>query len=269
MKRLMILPVLRVASGSISRSVLAGSAPATAPTPAPAAVLQRMDGFLPLSWDEKNGKLMLEISRFGEEMIYQVSLPAGVGSNPLGLDRGELGQTHIIRFDRVGPRVLMVEPNYKYRAITSDPAERHAVEDSFAQSILAGFKVESMNGNTVTVDATDFFLSDGHNVARRLRDAQQGSYSLDRNRSALYLPRTKSFPRNTEVEATLTFVTSDKPGALISGVTPVPDVVTIREHHSFVSLPEPGYKPRRVDPRVGMFGVEIYDYASPFTGPLE
>src|SRR6266849_4045278 len=144
MKRLMILPVLRVASGSISRSVLAGSAPATAPTPAPAAVLQRMDGFLPLSWDEKNGKLMLEISRFGEEMIYQVSLPAGVGSNPLGLDRGELGQTHIIRFDRVGPRVLMVEPNYKYRAITSDPAERHAVEDSFAQSILAGFKVGSI-----------------------------------------------------------------------------------------------------------------------------
>ena len=230
---------------------------------------QRQDGFIPITWDEQNGKLMMEISRFGEEMIYQVSLPAGVGSNPLGLDRGELGQTHIIRFERVGPRVLMVEPNYRYRAISSDASERRAVEDSFAQSILAGFRVESVNGTAVTVDATEFFLSDVHGVIRRLRDAQQGSYSLDKNRSAIFLPRTKSFPRNTEVEATLTFTTNDKPGALVSGVTPVPDVVTVREHHSFVALPEPGYKPRRLDPRVGMFGIEVYDYASPFTDPLE
>jgi len=251
----------------LAASCASQPAPATAPAPSPAP--QKMDGFIPLHWDEQNGKLLMEISRFGEEMIYQVSLPAGVGSNALGLDRGELGQTHIIRFDRVGPRVLMVEPNYRYRAISSDPAERHAVEDSFAQSILAGFKVESVNGKAVTVDATDFFLSDMHNVVRRLRDAQQGSYALDRNRSALYLPRTKAFPRNTEVEATLTFVTNDRPGALISGVTPVPDAVTVREHHSFVALPEPGFKPRRLDPRVGMFGVEVYDYASPFTGPLE
>ena len=233
------------------------------------AQAQRQDGFIPITWDDQNGKLLMEISRFGEEMIYQVSLPAGVGSNPLGLDRGELGQTHIIRFDRVGPRVLMVEPNYHYRAISSDPNERRAVEDSFAQSILAGFKVESVNGSTVTVDATDFFLSDVHGVARRLRDAQQGNYTLDKNRSAIFLPRTKSFPRNTEVEATLTFATNDKPGPLVSGVTPVPEIVTVREHHSFVALPEPGYKPRRMDPRVGMFGIEVYDYASPFTGPLE
>ncbi|MGZ7033002.1 MAG: zinc-dependent metalloprotease, partial [Thermoanaerobaculia bacterium] len=260
--------MLCVVAGALVRPALAGETPATTPPPPPAS-LQRFDGYIPLSWDEKDGKLLMEISRLGEEMIYQVSLPAGVGSNPLGLDRGELGQTHIIRFDRVGPRVLMVEPNYKFRAISSDAAERHAVEDSFAQSILAGFKVESVNGNTVTVDATDFFLSDVHNVVRRLRDAQQGSYTLDRNRSAIYLPRTKSFPRNTEVEATLTFVTNDKPGALISGVAPVPDIVSVREHHSFVALPEPGYKPRRLDPRVGMFGVEVYDYASPFTGPLE
>jgi len=121
---------------------------------ATAAHAQRQDGFIPITWDDQNGKLLMEISRFGEEMIYQVSLPAGVGSNPLGLDRGEMGQTHIIRFDRVGPRVLMVEPNYHFRAITNDPSERKAVTDSFAQSILAGFKVESVNGASVTVDAT-------------------------------------------------------------------------------------------------------------------
>ena len=210
----------------------------------------------------------MEITRFGEEMIWQVSLASGVGSNPIGLDRGQLGATHLIRFERVGPRVLMVEPNYGYRALSNDPAERRAVEQSFATSILAGFKVESTTERGVLVDATEFFLSDAHGVTRRLRETQQGTYSLDRNRSAIHLPRTKVFPRNTEVEATLTFTTSDRPGALVRGVTPTADVVTMREHHSFVALPEPGYQPRRQDPRVGVFGIEFYDYASPFTEPI-
>lgn len=244
-------------------------APAPAPPPDPLAKLQRIDGYVPLYWDAENGKLLMEIGRVGEEMIYQTSLPAGVGSNPIGLDRGELGATHLVRFDRVGPRVLLVELNTHYRAISDDAAERKAVEDSFATSILAAFKVDSTIADRVVVDATDFFLSDRHGVAKRLRDSEQGSYTLDRNRSAIHLPRTKAFPRNTEVEAILTFATEGRPGELVASVTPVPEIVTVREHHSFVALPEPGYKPRRLDPRVSMFGVEVYDYASPFTGPLE
>ncbi|MFL6248042.1 MAG: zinc-dependent metalloprotease [Thermoanaerobaculia bacterium] len=246
----------------------------TTPTPAPQAPapqtssIENYEGFVPLRWDPDSGKLLMEITRFGEEMIWQVSLASGVGSNPIGLDRSQLGATHLIRFERVGPRVLMVEPNYAYRALSNDPSERRAVEQSFAQSILAGFKVESTTPRGVLVDATDFFLSDAHGVTRRLREAEQGSYSLDRNRSAIYLPRTKTFPRNTEVEATLTFTTGDRPGPLVRGVTPTPDVISVRQHHSFVALPEPGFTPRRQDPRVGVFGVEFYDYASPFTGPI-
>ncbi|HVR37514.1 MAG TPA: DUF5117 domain-containing protein, partial [Thermoanaerobaculia bacterium] len=235
----------------------------------PFAKLQRIDGYVPLFWDAERGKLLMDVARIGEEMIYQTSLPAGLGSNPVGLDRGELGATHLVRFDRVGPRVLLVELNTRFRAITDNAAERKAVEDSFAKSILASFTIDSSFGDRVIVDATDFFLSDMHGVIRRLRDTEQGSYTLDRTRSAIHLPRTKAFPRNTEVEAILTFVTEGKAGDLVASVTPVPQIVTIREHHSFVALPEPGYKPRRLDPRVGMFGVEVYDYASPFTGPLE
>ena len=253
-----------VSSASTGAPPVEAEKPAAASAPAP----QLFDGFIPLRWDETNGKLLMEITRFNEELIWQVSLAAGVGSNPIGLDRGQLGATHIIRFERVGPRVLMVEPNYGFRAISNDAAERRAVEQSFATSILAGFKVESETDRGVLVDATEFFLSDAHGVTRRLRDAQQGSYSLDRNRSAIYLPRTKAFPRNTEVEATLTFSTNDRPGNLVRGVTPTADVVSVREHHSFVALPEPGYVPRRQDPRVGIFGIEFYDYASPFTEPI-
>jgi hypothetical protein len=247
----------------------------TPPTPSPASgppsqtsSYEELEGFIPLRWNAAEGKLLMEIPRLGEELIWQVSLASGVGSNPIGLDRSQLGSTHLVRFDRAGRRVLMVEPNWAYRALSEDESERRAVEQSFAQSILASFPIESETARGLLVDATEFFLSDAHGVVRRLRDAQQGSYSLDRNRSAIYMPRTKAFPKNTEVEATLTFTTNDRPGSLVRGVVPTPEVITVRQHHSFVALPEPGYEPRRQDPRVGVFGIEFYDYASPFTEPI-
>jgi len=253
--------------------------PAPPPKPAPvpeksaieskSAKLQKLDGFIPLYWDAENGKLLMQISRFGEELLYQSSLPAGVGSNPIGLDRGLLGATHIVTFDRIGPKVLMTAVNYRFRAISSDDAERRAVADSFARSVMWSFKVEASDANSVLVDATDFFLSDQQGVTRSLRQSQQGSYALDRNRSAIYLPRTKAFPRNTEVEAILTFQTGERPGNYLSGVTPIADSITVREHHSLVQLPPSGYTPRRADPRVGVFSIDFFDYASPFTGPIE
>jgi len=261
-------------------SLLLLTACATTAPPAPKPVekspmetktskLQKLDGYIPLYWDAENGKLLMQISRFGEELLYQSSLPAGVGSNPIGLDRGLMGQTQIVTFDRIGPKVLMTASNYRFRAISNDEAERKAVADSFARSVMWSFKVEASDANSVLVDATDFFLSDQQGVTRTLRQTQQGSYALDRNRSAIYLPRTKVFPKNTEVEAVLTFQASDRPGNFVSGVTPIPDSVTVREHHSFVQLPPPGYTPRRADPRVGVFSVDFFDYASPFTGPIE
>jgi hypothetical protein len=228
-----------------------------------------LPGFLPLHWNAAEGKIFLEVPRLGEELIYQVSLATGVGSNPLGLDRGQLGPTHVVRFERAGPRVLMVQPNQRFRALDGSAGERKAVEESFASSIIWSFPVHAETEGRLLVDATEFFLRDAHGVARRLRQAGQGSYSVDRDRSAIYPERTKAFPRNTEVEATITLVTTDRPGPLVSGVTPVAEAVTVRQHHSFVALPPPGYTPRRLDPRSGYFGVEIYDYSSPFAGPLE
>ncbi|MBA2341299.1 MAG: DUF5117 domain-containing protein, partial [Pyrinomonadaceae bacterium] len=187
--------------------------------------LQKLDGFMPLYWDAEGGKLLMEISRFSTELLYQVSLPTGIGSNPIGLDRGQLGNTHVVFFERVGPKVLMVEPNYRFRAITNDAAERRAVEESFARSVLYGFKVEVAEEGRVLVDATAFFLRDEHGVIDRLRDTEQGRFSLDESRSAIYLPRTKNFPKNTEVEATLTFA-ADQPGALVRDTAPTAQSLT-------------------------------------------
>ena len=233
------------------------------------AVSASAQNFMPFDWDADAGKLMLHVNHIGDDFLYVVSLPAGVGSNPIGLDRGEEGGTHLVHFERIGPKLLLVESNTDFRALSNDPNERRAVEDSFARSVLWGFKVEKSEGDGVVVDATDFFLTDMHGVSSRLRATQQGTYSVDKSRSAIYLPHTKSFPKNTEVEATLTFETKDRPGPLVSGVTPVPQLVTVREHHSLVELPPPGYKPRKLDPRAPSFGVQFLDYASPFTGPIE
>ncbi|MCA1630312.1 MAG: zinc-dependent metalloprotease [Acidobacteria bacterium] len=230
--------------------------------------LQKLDGFFPLYWDAERGRLLLEIARFNQEFLYQTSLQTGVGSNPIGLDRGQLGATHVVFFERVGPKVLLVEPNQRYRALSTDVNERRAVEESFARSVLWGFKVEAAEGERVLVDATAFFMRDAHGVVEALRRAQQGGFSLDESRSAIHLPRTKNFPQNTEVEASLTFNSTD-PGGLVRQTTPNPQNLTVREHHSLVQLPDDQYRPRRSDPRVGVIDITFYDYATPITEPIE
>ncbi|MDP9143471.1 MAG: DUF5117 domain-containing protein, partial [Actinomycetota bacterium] len=229
--------------------------------------LQAMDGFVPIYWDGAAGRLYLEISRLDEEMIYVVSLPAGLGSNDIGLDRGQLGGTRVVKFQRVGPRVLMVQPNYRFRAELGDPAERSAVEQSFAQSVIWGFTVAAETDGRVLVDATDFVMRDAHGVIGGLTGARQGTYRLDPTRSALFLERTRAFPRNSEIEVTLTF-TSDQPGGLVRSVAPSAEAVTVRQHHSFVALPEPGYVPREADPRAGFGGPSFADYSVPIDQPI-
>jgi len=231
--------------------------------------LQKIDGYIPLYWQASAGKLFMEIGRFNQELLYQVSLPSGLGSNPVGLDRGQLGDSSVVTFERIGPKVLMTQPNYSYRAISSSEAERRAVKESFAQSVLWGFKVEAEEGDRVLVDATAFFMRDAHGVVDRLRQARQGSYKLDESRSALYLPRTKGFPQNTEIETTLTFTTDQDPGRYVRQTTPSPNAVTLREHHSFIQLPDLKYAPRKLDPRAPSFGILFYDYASPLNEPVE
>ena len=229
--------------------------------------MQRIEGFVPMYWSESDGRLYLEVPAPGREILYQTSLPAGLGSNPIGLDRNQLGDTYVVRFERIGPKVLMIQPNYRYRAISEDAVERLAVEESFASSVLWGFEVSAEQGDRVLVDATSFFLRDAHGVGRALEQANQGTFTLDSSRSAFWLPRTKGFPQNSEVETMLTF-TSYKPGALVRSVSPDAGSVTVRQHHSFVQLPGPGYTPREHDPRTGFLFVDFHDYASPIHEPI-
>ena len=240
------------------------------------AGMKRIDGYLPLDWDAKAGKLYLEIPHFdadghSPDILYTHSLPYGTGSNDLGLDRGQISRGQLVRFERTGPKVLLVEPNQRFRSTSSDPNEVLAVRQSFPESILYGFKVEAEDpSGAVLVDATEFFLRDAHDVIGALTRTQQGTYKLDPTRSTIALDATKAFPKNTEIESILTFIT-DGParGEFVRDVTPDPHALTVREHQSFVELPGTGFTPRRFDPRAGYFPTSYRDYNAPVSETLD
>jgi hypothetical protein len=254
----------------------------------------KLDGYFPLYWDNRDASLWLEIPRFDTDFLYITGLAAGLGSNDIGLDRGQAGDSAVVYFERTGNKVFLVRRNEDFRSTSPNAAERRSVEESFAKSVLMGFTVAAESDGRVLVNATDFFVKDGYGAAQALRP---GTYRVENSRSAVYLPRTKAFPKNTEIEVTLTFLkeaeTGFNPGFPVQGppsigqgggratavdnglfsgsvasVAPDGGAVTLREHYSLVELPDSRYQPRRFDPRSG-YGAQVFvDYSVPIGEPL-
>ena len=250
------------------------------------ASMKKLDGFIPVYWDETEGKLYLEIASFGVEMLHSNGFAAGLGSNDIGIDRGALAGSRIVFFERVGPKVMLVAPNYNFRATSDNPAERRSVKDAFSRSVLGGFTVAAESEGRVLVDATPFLLRDNLNLAPRLRP---GTYRLDESRSAVHMPGTFNFPKNTELEVELTYALQQQAGPPQGGAAPGPgqnfaasgffegvrdvaatgEAASLRIHHSFIELPDAGYKTREFDPRAGFFGPEFQDRSAPLGSPIE
>jgi hypothetical protein len=226
--------------------------------------MERHDGYIPFFWDAATGRLLLETPRLGEEFLYLTSLATGLGSNALGLDRGMIGTASLARFERTGPKAMLVLENPTFRATGGrNAALARSVEESFPVSTIGTFEVLAEGSGHLLVDATSLFLRDAMDVRRRFRQRNQGAFQLDRASSHVFLPRTRAFPENTEVEAALTF-TSDDPGPEVRRHSPDGRRITLRQHHSFVKLPDDGYRPRRFDPRIGIFPLAFYDYSRGF-----
>ena len=275
MLRLVALAFLVALAGC---TATAPTAPASGAPPSAASGLptieattagfQRHDGQWPVWWDDAGGKIWLEVPALDADLLYVVSLAAGLGSNDVGLDRSQLGGERVVRFERVGPRVLLVQPNLRFRATSDNAAERLAVEDAFASSVVWGFDVAAETDGRVLIDVTDFVLRDAHGVAETLRRTGQGSFSLDKSRSAPVPSALKAFPQNTELEARLTFA-SAQPGRYVRDVAADPSAVTVRVRHSFVALPDDGYAPRAFHPAAGYFPISYADYAVPIGEDIE
>jgi hypothetical protein len=254
---------------------------ASAPLPAIAKVtgkLEKRSGLVTFYVDRRQGKLWLAVpparEKSGEvaSYIYQESIATGLGSNPVGLDRGQLGDPQIVTLRRIGGRVLVEAPNFKFRALTTDAAERQAVRESFAPSILwAGEVAAEDRDGTALVDFTSFLVRDAHGIVERLKGAEQGSWSLDEKRSLVDPENCLAFPDNVELEALLTYQSAE-PGPLVretAAVSAGNGAITFSQHHSLVRLPDAGYKPRAFDPRAGYFGVEFKDYSAPIAAPVD
>ena len=220
------------------------------------------EGYFNFKYDNKSDKIYLDVSRLNEEFLYVNSLATGIGSNDIGLDRGQLGNERVVKFIKAGNKLLLIQPNLNYRAITDNELEKKSIEQAFAKSVLFGFKIEQESNGIYTIDLTPFLMQDAHGVAENLKSKNEGIYKLDSSKSALSLERTKAFPKNVEFEALLTFEGEPK-GKQLKTVTPTSSLVSVIQHHSFIELPDSNYKPREFDVRSGAISISYMDYATP------
>ena len=231
---------------------------------------ERRDGFIPILLDAKQGKIYLELPRDSTRALMFVSLATGLGSNPIGLDRGANGESYVVRFDKSGDHAFVVFENWNYRTSALDnPAHARTVLEAFPPSTAASLPIIAQDAGKMVVDATDFFMRDWNDVAGTLTSSNEGAYSVARDRSSIYRPYTKAFPENTEIDVALTFATQGRPGPTVSSIVPDGKSFTLRQHVSLLPLPDAGYRPRVLDPRVGFIGITFKDYAQPIQEPLE
>ena len=224
--------------------------------------LKTYDGYFDFYYEESSDKIYLKVKKLEEEFLYINSLASGVGSNDIGLDRGQLGGERVVYFKKAGNKLLLVQPNLKFRANTDNASEKKSIEQAFAKSVLFGFKIVEKRDENYIIDLTPFLMQDTHGVSERLKSRREGTYKIDASKSALALERTKAFPENVEFEAMLTFK-GQPTGRNIRSVTPTSSLVTVTQHHSFIELPDNNYKPRVFDTRSGAISMSYMDYATP------
>ncbi|NRA94475.1 MAG: DUF5117 domain-containing protein, partial [Psychroserpens sp.] len=229
--------------------------------------LDSYQGFFDFYYEEKTDKIYLDVTSLDQEFLYVNSLASGVGSNDIGLDRGQLGRERIVKFQKAGNKLLLVQPNQNYRALTDNELEKKSIEQAFAKSVLFGFEIKEETEGGYLIDLTPFLMEDAHGVATTLKRLKEGNYKVDKSKSAISLERTKAFPQNVEFEALLTFKGSPT-GKKLRTVAPTASLVSVIQHHSFIALPDDGYQKREFDVRSGAISISYMDYATPIQEPI-
>lgn len=229
---------------------------------------QAYKGFFDFYYHPEKDAIYLKVKALDQEFLYVNSLSAGMGNNDIGLDRGQLGNERLVSFSKSGNKLMLIQPNLRYRSTSNNPLEQRSIKEAFAKSVLYGFPIVESTKEGHVIDLTPFLMQDAHGVSKRLKQLKQGNYSIDQSRSAVSLERTKAFPKNIEFDMMLTF-TGNAQGSLVRSVTPTPDAITVHQHHSFVALPDLDYTPREFDPRSGANAFTFYDYTTPVSSPTK
>jgi hypothetical protein len=229
--------------------------------------IQKFDGFFNFHYSEEKGEIYLEVDKLDTDFLYVHSLSTGLGSNDLGLDRGQLGDGVLVKFVKSGNKILLIQQNVNYRANTDNLLEKKSTEQAFGKSVLFGFEIKETKGKTYVIDFTPFLMLDAHGVAQNLKRNKEGIYKLDKTRNTVWMENTKAFPKNVEFEAMLTFV-GEPIGKKLRTVIPDARSVSVIQHHSLVALPDLGYKTRDFDPRCGSYPMSYLDYSTPVWEPI-
>lgn len=229
----------------------------------------KKEGFFNYELNEVSGEVLLDIpvNELGKQFLYVNSMTSGVGSNDLGLDRGQLGDQRVVYFYKSGNKLLLIEENLKFRAISDNIEEYKAVDQAFAKSVIWGFKIKMQSPSQITIDISDFLINDAHGIVANLTSNKQGQYKLDKSKSGIYPEGFFNFPKNTEFEAIVSYVGSAK-GEYVKSVVPSPNNISVRLHHSFIELPDDGYEKRNFHPESGFFNLQYADYATPIEEDL-
>jgi Met-zincin/Domain of unknown function (DUF5117) len=229
--------------------------------------LDQAAGLMSVYSDQDKGRVLVAFPPAGDDgisvrVIYAEYLRAGLGSNPVGLDRSQQGVNYVLAFHRMGSKLVAEVENTAYRALTDNLLEQGSVRQSFAASVIwVGEIAAEADDGRLLVDISSFLLRDVHGIAQRLEDREQGKFALSTDLSFVDPSAALVFPENIELESILTFTSSD-PGDEVDATTPEPRNLSIRMHHSFIQLPDDGYTPRQYDPRAGGIGMGFQNYAA-------
>ena len=230
--------------------------------------LKLYNGYFNFYYSAIEGKIYLEVDKLNKEFLYTHFLASGLGSNDIGLDRGQIGDGVVVKFIKSGNKILLLQPNQKFRAISDNEFEKKSIEEAFAKSIIFGFPIKETKDEKYIIDLTPFLLRDAHQVSKRLKDNLQGSYKLDASRNVLWLENTKAFPKNVEFESLLTFIGEPK-GKNIVSVSPDANSISVRQHIGFIELPDDNYSPRIFNAKSGSFPMSYMDYSTPVWEPIK
>jgi hypothetical protein len=234
--------------------------------------LQSQPGFIDVWRDSAKGRVLLSVAALEQPFLLVSSLPYALGSNDVGLDRGQAGEMRMVHFEKRGARLFLVQDNTAYIAASADSDERAAVKESFASSVLWSGEILASDKERHLVDFSSFLLADRHGVAARLAAARQGTYAVDPSRSAVLAEEAKAFPDNVELESLLTFAGPGQ-AEYVRQVAPDPASLSMRQRISMVRLPQlgeaGGWRPRTYHPYSGGFDVNYFDFATPLASSID
>ena len=184
---------------------------------------------------------------FNQQILAPISIARGMASAGQPLN---LFDEWILVFVKDGDKVQVVRRNIHFQAPAGTPLEK-AAKQNYTDSVLMALPIISMGGEGTLIDFSQIFMTDFANLRLGM---------FDRNRSTWF--KIKAFPNNIELQVQATYARGGGSAESTEDGIADPRGLTLVIHYSLTRLPDPGYRPRIADHRVGYFLSANIDFGS-------